>query len=138
MRSTPATVPASEPGGTWSLGYGRPSHAFQRSDARLLGITLSILREPYGAGVADGDADAEPDAPAEPDGEGETDGVGDGDGDGVSDTAGIEGSGIGVGSGTKRDGTPRIDRTITSTKMAMTARIHGRARRSCLVGRAPR
>ena len=88
----------------------------------------------YGAGVADGDAEPDPVA----DGEGEAEGEGDGDGDGVSDTAGIDGSGIGVGSGTKRDGTPRIDSTITSTKIAMTARIHGRARRSCRVGRAPR
>ena len=95
-----------------------------------------------GAGVADGDA--EPDPEADPDAEGasdpvaEADGEDDGDGDGESDAAGMEGSGIGVGSGTKLDGTPRIDSTMTSARMAKTVRIHGRARRSLRVGRAPR
>jgi hypothetical protein len=94
----------------------------------------------YAYGAADGDADGEvdtdgaalPDAAAEPDGdalpEGSADPVG----------TGTDGNGTGVGSGMKREGTPAMARMMTSTKIAMTVKIHGRASRSSRVGRAPR
>ena len=53
--------------------------------------------------------------------------------------AAAEGVGEGVGSGVwKRDGMPRTERTMTSTKMMTMIRIHGAASRSLRGGGAPR
>lgn len=85
----------------------------------------------YGDAVGDADSDGDAVSSCEGDGSPETDGAAELD-------AGSEGSGTGVGSGMKRDGTARIDRTITKTKMPMTVRIQGRANRSPRAGSAPR
>ena len=87
-------------------------------------------------GAADSEGDAEPDALAS--GEPDSDGAADGDSLPDAEGSGSDGTGIGVGSGTKRDGISRKLRTKIATKIAMTAMSHGRARRSLRVGRAPR
>lgn len=89
----------------------------------------------YGDGEGDADSDGDADADGDPDSDGEADA--DADGSAELD-AGTDGRGTGVGSGMKRDGTPRTDRTMTRTKMAMTVRIHGRANRSFRAGSDPR
>ena len=85
---------------------------------------------------AEGDADAE--ASADADADAEADGEAGADGEADAELTGIEGSGTGVGSGMKREGMPRIESTITRTKMPRTRRIHGRASRSSREGSAPR
>ena len=99
-------------------------------------------RPAYGAADAEGDADAEARADAEASADADADadaGVeADADGEADAELTGIEGSGTGVGSGMKRDGMPRMESTITRTKMPRTRRIQGRASRSSREGSAPR
>jgi len=96
----------------------------------------SPTAEFYGAGDADSDTEGEADADS--DSEAEGDGEADSDADADGDATGNDGSGTGVGSGMNRDGIPAMERTITRTKMARTARIHGRASRSSRAGSEPR
>ena len=84
-----------------------------------------VSAAPYGDAEGLADADGAMDAEAETDGNAEPLGT-------------EEGSGTGVGSGMKREGMPRAESTMMSTKAAITIRIHGRARRSLRGGRAPR
>jgi hypothetical protein len=99
--------------------------------------SMPPVRNPYNTagysalGDASGDGDPEADADAGADAEA------DGDASTDPDARG-EGSGISVGSGKKRDGTPRMDSAKTRTKIPATAAIHGRASRSPRVGSAPR
>jgi hypothetical protein len=87
----------------------------------------------------DGDGDADSDGEADTAGDAESDGDADSDADGSAELdAGTDGSGTGVGSGMKRDGMPRTDRTTMRTKMPITVRIHGRANRSFRAGSDPR
>lgn len=92
----------------------------------------------YGVGDADGEAETDADASAEGDADSDADAEADADGDASAELAGTDGSGTGVGSGMKRDGMPRMESTITRTKMPRTARIQGRANRSSRDGSAPR
>lgn len=82
--------------------------------------------------MLEGSADADAETDAETDGEAEV------EPEGSAETAGTDGSGTGVGSAMKREGTPRIDRTKTSTKTPMTVKIQGRASWSSRVGSEPR
>ena len=97
---------------------------------------------PWSYGEADASADGEADGPADPDVSGEPDASGDpespADAEGLSEgSAEKDGTGIGVGSGTKREGIPISDRTTMSTKIPSTMRTHGRPRVSSRGGSAP-
>jgi hypothetical protein len=98
--------------------------------------------ESASARVAYGEGEADPLAPGDPDvlasGDPEFDGETDGDALSEPDGTGMDGIGMGVGSGTKRDGISRKLRTKIPTKITRTAMSHGRARRSLRVGSAPR
>ena len=89
-------------------------------------------------GIAYGDAEGEADPDALASGDPESDGETDGDALSELDGTGMDGTGRGVGSGTKRDGISRKLRTKIATKITRTAMSHGRARRSLRVGREPR
>ena len=106
-------------------------------DASLIGRDESaVARVAYGEGDADplGSADPDPLASGDP----ESDGDADGDALSEAEGTGMDGTGRGVGSGTKRDGISRKLRTKIATKITRTAMSHGRARRSLRVGREPR
>ena len=89
-----------------------------------------------------GEADASADGAADPDESGDPDASGDAepsaDSEGLSEgSAENDGTGIGVGSGTKREGIPIRDRTTMSTKMPSTMRTQGRPSVSSRGGSAP-
>ena len=89
-------------------------------------------------GAADSEAEGEADSDAESESEGEADSEGDASAELEAGSDGNDGSGTGVASGIRRDGTPMIESTITRAKMARMVKIHGRASRSSREGSAPR
>jgi len=96
-------------------------------------------RGDQGEGDAEASTDAEGDADGDGEGEASSEGDTSVDSDGATELeAGDEGSGGGVGSGVNREGMPRTERTMMSTKMPTTVRIQGRASPSPRVGSEPR
>jgi hypothetical protein len=85
-----------------------------------------------------GDGSTEPEGEASTEPEGDTSTEPEGEASTEPEAGGRVGSGGGVGSAMNRDGMPAIARTMTRTKMASIARIHGRASRSSRLGRDPR
>lgn len=90
-----------------------------------------------GEGSPDAEAATEAEAGAEAEADAEDEGGAEADGSAEVE-ADTEGRGTGVGSGMKREGTPRMESTRMSTKKPMMRSSHGRASPSSRVGRAPR
>jgi hypothetical protein len=100
----------------------------------LWGARAGIGPEGIGYGLADGEADDDSDGDADSDSEGDADG----DSEADAGTDGSDGSGMAVGSGTKRDGIPSAERRMIRTKIPRMASTHSRANRSSRVGSEPR
>ena len=121
--------------GRGQAGY-RPMYRQYRATCPGLGrFSRCTAYSPVGEGSTDSEAEAEADA----DGASEAEAEAEAEAEGSTELeAGTDGSGTGVGSGMNREGMPRTESIMMSTKKPITRNIHGRASRSCRVGSEPR